>query len=169
MLARFAPNGTVAGVSVRTITTVNGRDFEGDPVPLSGTGDAAFAAFADQFAAAIVAERDTLAAQVNVLTAEKATLQARVSELEAELASGVDENGVPTVITPLQGRIALKRANLLDAVEAAIVEANGETQIWWEYSTLWHRTHPVLNALGASLGLSSEQVDDLFKVAGAIE
>jgi hypothetical protein len=169
LLARFALDGTVAGVSVRTITTVNGRDYESDPQPLSGTGDAAFAAFSDQFAAAVVAERDTLSAQVTTLAAEKETLLARVAELEAELASGVDENGVPTVITPLQGRIALKRANLLDAVEAAIVQANGETQIWWEYSTLWHRTHPVLNALGTSLGLSSEQIDDLFRVAGAIE
>ena len=74
LLARFAPDGTVAGVSVRTITTVNGRDYESDPMPLAGTGDAAFAAFADQFAAAIVGERDAA-------IAEKATLQAEIDRL----------------------------------------------------------------------------------------
>lgn len=168
LLARFGSNGTVAGVSVRTITTVNGRDYESDPMPLSGATDPAFVAFAEQFAAAATTERDSLASQVETLAAEKATLTARVAELEAELSSGVDENGVPTAITPLQGRIALKRANLLETVEAAIIAANGETQIWWEYATLWHRAHPVLNALGASLGLSSEQIDALFIAAGAI-
>jgi len=132
LLARFAADGSVAGVSVRTITTVGGRDYESDPTPLNSATDPAFVAFAEQFAAGAIAERDTLAAQVTELTAAKATLEARVAELEAELASGVDENGVLSVISPLQGRLALKRAGLLDAVEAAIVQANGETQIWWE-------------------------------------
>lgn len=169
LLARFAPDGTVAGVSVRTITTVNGRDYESDPTPLNGATDPAFTSFAEQFAASVAAERDTALANVATLTAAKTTLETRVAELEAQLANGVDENGVPTVISPLQGRLALKRANLLDAVEAAIVQANGETQIWWEYATLWHRTHPLLNALATSLGLSSGQVDELFTAAGAIE
>lgn len=70
LLARFNADGTVAGVSVRTIATVNGRDYESDPTPLAGTGDAAFAAFADQFAAAIVAERDTAIAALQPLQAE---------------------------------------------------------------------------------------------------
>ena len=73
------------------------------------------------------------------------------------------------VITPIQGRIALKRAGLIESVEAAIQQANGETQIWWEYAALWHRNHPLLNALASSLGLTSDQVDDLFRTAGAIE
>jgi hypothetical protein len=70
LLARFNPDGTVAGVSVRTITTVNGRDYESDPMPLAGTGDAAFAAFADQFSAAIVAERDAAIAALQPLQTE---------------------------------------------------------------------------------------------------
>lgn len=169
LFARFNKDGTVAGASVRTISTVNGRDYESDPSPLSGATDPAFVEFAEQFAASAVTERDEAVAQVATLTAAKTALEARVAELEAQLASGVDENGVPNSISPLQGRLALKRANLLDAVEAAIVQANGETQIWWEYATLWHRTHPLLNALATSLGLTSQQVDDLFIVAGAIE
>ncbi len=168
LLARFAADGTIAGVSVRTLTTINGRDYESDPQPLSGASDAAFVAFAEQFAAAAVAQRDALLSQVSTLTVERDALTAQVAELEAELSTGVDENGVPTAITPLQGRIILKRAGLLDTVEAAIVQANGETQIWWEYATLWHRTHPVLVALGESLGLTNEQVDEMFKTAASI-
>jgi hypothetical protein len=64
LLARFASDGSVAGVSIRTITTVNDRDYESDPMPLAGTSDPAFVAFAEQFAAAAVAERDALAAEL---------------------------------------------------------------------------------------------------------
>lgn len=168
LLARFAADGTIAGVSIRTITTLNGRDYESDPQPLSGASDPEFVAFASQFAAGAVSQRDTLQSQVSALTAERDSLSARVAELEAELSTGIDENGVPTAITPLQGRIVLKRAGLLDTVEAAIVQANGETQIWWEYATLWHRTHPVLVALGESLDLTTEQVDEMFRTAASI-
>jgi hypothetical protein len=169
LLARFAADGTVAGVSIRTITTLNGRDYESDPRPLAGANDPAFVAFASQFAAAAVSQRDLLNTDLTKMTAERDALNTRVAELEAELSTGVDENGVPTAITPLQGRIVLKRAGLLDTVEAAIVQANGETQIWWEYATLWHRSHPVLIALGTSLGLTSEQVDSLFIQAAGIQ
>ncbi|TXH18012.1 MAG: hypothetical protein E6R03_02900 [Hyphomicrobiaceae bacterium] len=145
--------------------TESGRTLENVvPLAVESVGE-----YAEQFSLSLIAERDSLAAQVASLTSAKSTLEARVAELEAELASGVDENGVPTAITPLQGRLALKRAGLLESVEAAIVQANGETQIWWEYATLWRRSHSLLNALATSLGLSSGQVDDLFKVAGAVE
>ena len=63
LLARFKPDGTIAGVAVRTITNVNGKDYESDPAPLSGATDPAFIAFAEAFAAAVVAERDALLAE----------------------------------------------------------------------------------------------------------
>jgi hypothetical protein len=64
LLARFGSDGTVAGVHVRTITTIDGRDFESDPKPLPGATDPAFVAFADQFSAAVVEERDSLKTQL---------------------------------------------------------------------------------------------------------
>lgn len=145
--------------------TESGRVLENlVPLDVDAVGE-----YAQAFSLGVIAERDTLHTQVSSLSTEKATLQARVAELEAQIASGVDGNGVPNAITPLQGRLSLKRAGLLEAVESAIVTANGETQIWWEYATIWHRNHSLLNALAASLGLTSEQVDELFVVAGAIE
>lgn len=145
--------------------TDSGRTFENlIPLDVEAVGQ-----YAESFSLGLLAERDSLAAEVAELSAAKATLEARVAALEAQLANGVDQNGVPTAITPLQGRLALKRAGLLESVESAIVQANGETQIWWEYATLWHRTHQLLNALATSLGLSSGQVDELFVVAREIE
>ena len=87
LLARFAANGSIAGVSVRTITTVNGRDFESDPTPLSGSSDPAFAVFAQQFAAAAVAARDTAIAEKAAAVASLAKVQADLETATAQLAA----------------------------------------------------------------------------------
>lgn len=85
LLARWTDANTVAGVSVRHITTVNGRDYESDPEPLASTDDPTFTAFAEQFSAAVVAERDTLKASNTALTAQVATLTSDKSAVQAEL------------------------------------------------------------------------------------
>jgi len=89
LLARFKADGTIAGVSVRTLTTVDGKDYESDPVALSGSSDPAFAAFAAQFAAAAATERDSLQATLTARTAERDALQVqadRISGLESEIS-----------------------------------------------------------------------------------
>ncbi|AMV30874.1 hypothetical protein VN12_19715 [Pirellula sp. SH-Sr6A] len=78
LLARFNADGTIAGVHVRHLLTVGEKAIELDPVPLSDTSDPAFTQFAEAFAAAAVAERDALQAQL-------ATAQARIAELEEAL------------------------------------------------------------------------------------
>lgn len=83
LLARFNADGTVGGVSVRTITTVDGRDYESDPMPLSGTSDPAFKPFADQFASTSESERIAGIAEIARLTAElSASNAARDAALE---------------------------------------------------------------------------------------
>ncbi len=74
LLARFGNNGTVAGVSVRTITNVNGRDFESDPMPLADATDPAFVSFAEQFSASVLAENETLKAELAASNARIASL-----------------------------------------------------------------------------------------------
>lgn len=85
VLARFGADGKVAGVSCRHIETVNGRDYEGDPQPLSGTDDPEFAVFAEAFSAAVVAERDSLQADKTTLTTELATATATIATREATI------------------------------------------------------------------------------------
>jgi hypothetical protein len=74
LLARFGNDGKVSGAHVRNITIVDGREFEGQPVPLSDTRDAAFIDFAEQFAAAAIAERDSLQTQLDAANARVADL-----------------------------------------------------------------------------------------------
>ncbi len=84
LLARFNDLGNVAGVSVRTKTTANGRDYEDDPQPLAGVTDPAFVQFANQFAAAAVAQRDQLATLLDSLTGERDQLLTDKATLTAE-------------------------------------------------------------------------------------
>lgn len=72
----------------------------------------------------------------------------------------------PAAITPLQARKALRSAGLkahLDAYVAGLSEAEQEE---WEYATLVERSHPVIVNGGIALGLSEQQIDELF-VLGA--
>ncbi len=70
----------------------------------------------------------------------------------------------PTSVTPRQARLALFQAGLLEAVEAAIAAADKPTQVTWEYAIEFRRDDPMINALGTQLGLTSQQIDQLFIV-----
>ncbi len=72
---------------------------------------------------------------------------------------------VPFVVSAAQGRLALLDAGLLATVKAAVDQADEATKIWFEYATEWRRDHPILAGLGAQLGLSSAEIDNLFKAA----
>jgi hypothetical protein len=71
-------------------------------------------------------------------------------------------------ITPRQAKLALYGAGLLDTVEAMIAEADRVVQIHYHEATAWYRNDPVLAGLAAALGLSSEQLDDLFLQASKL-
>jgi hypothetical protein len=73
---------------------------------------------------------------------------------------------VPEAITPLQARRSLRAADLLDAVTAWIVTQPAEAQEAWEYCIEVRRDSPLIAAAQVALGMTDEQVDDLFR-AGA--
>jgi hypothetical protein len=73
------------------------------------------------------------------------------------------------VVTMRQARLALFQAGLLSSVDAAIAalpEAESAVaQIEWEYATEVQRDYPWVIALGAQLGLTETQIDELFEAA----
>lgn len=79
-----------------------------------------------------------------------------------------DPNAVPAVVSAAQAHLALLNAGLLEAMKGAVDQADEATQIWFEYATEWQRGNAVLNALGVQLGLSSEDIDDLFSAAAGL-
>lgn len=74
------------------------------------------------------------------------------------------------VVSPFQGRMALFNSGLMNQVEAIIANPDTpqETKIAWEYAIEWKRLSPMIEGLGYALGLSSEQIDDLFNEASQI-
>lgn len=80
---------------------------------------------------------------------------------------------VPAAVTMRQARLALLGAGLLDDVDTAIAAIPDETtrraaQIEWEFSNEVQRNNSFTALLGAGLGLSSAQIDELFIQAAAL-
>ena len=73
-----------------------------------------------------------------------------------------------STISPRQIRQVLTAAGLRAQVEAAISSGDQDLKDWWMFSTAFEREHPVLVSMAQALGLSPEQVEDLFKQASII-
>lgn len=71
-------------------------------------------------------------------------------------------------VSPRQARLALLGAGLLDKVQAAVNAAGGATLITWEYATQFNRNDPMIVQIGASLNLTSAQIDQLFVTAATL-
>lgn len=98
-----------------------------------------------------------------------------------------DENGYPVLIDPppappyvpqqvtrAQGKAALITAGLWGNVESYVDGIEDATEkalalVALNDTTHWQRTSPFLNAAAVALGLTSEQLDDLFRQAAEIE
>lgn len=76
---------------------------------------------------------------------------------------------VPESVTPRQVRLLLLGQGLLEQVEAMIAEQDKATQITWEFALEFRRDNPLLIALGTSLGLTEQQIDEFFIAASQIQ
>lgn len=68
---------------------------------------------------------------------------------------------VPKSITPLQAKLQLLKLGLLDEVEA-LVTGDRTSQLYWEYASVVERDNEILLMMANSIGLTSEQVDEMF-------
>lgn len=81
---------------------------------------------------------------------------------------------VPQQVTRAQGKAALIQAGLWDAVESYVDSITDPTEkalalVALNDTTHWNRTSPFLNSAAAALGLSDEDLDNLFIQAAEIE
>ncbi len=82
-------------------------------------------------------------------------------------AAGLSEP-VPSSVSRFQARAALREAGLLEPIEAAVAAADDLTREAWASAIAFERMSPTIATLAAALGLSSAQVDDLFRRAAMI-
>lgn len=71
-------------------------------------------------------------------------------------------------VSPRQIRIALNQLELRDTVEAFVKTASRDVQDIWEFSTQIDRDDATLNQLYPSLGLTPDQVDQIFILAATL-
>lgn len=89
---------------------------------------------------------------------------------------GIDESPepdrpakVPQTVSARASRIALNQFGLRDDVEAAVDAADRDTQDYWRYSQTIGRTHPVVVGMAQQIGLTEQQLDDLFTAADQVD
>jgi hypothetical protein len=114
---------------------------------------------------------------VNVVLAESA-LNASFIESEAAQIGDTYENGafstpapvipVPIEVTPAQFRRALNQLNYRNMVEAAVAQADQDTNDMWEYSLSLHRDNPLLTGMAEQLEIDSATLDNVFILAGSL-
>ncbi len=81
---------------------------------------------------------------------------------------------VPSTITATQIRLWLVNNgfsmnqiyDIISQIQDPLLKAQIEVQ--WEYAPYVERDHPMINTLGASLGLSSQQIDQAFREASVL-
>ena len=79
---------------------------------------------------------------------------------------------VITSVTMRQARLALLQQGLLTQVNNAVASMPGAqgdaVRIEWEFSSTVERNRPFVNSLSDALGLTSIQLDNLFKLAATL-
>jgi len=73
-----------------------------------------------------------------------------------------------TSISPLQARLALLAAGLLDQVEDIVASGDRSTQIAWNNATEFFPDSPLLLGMAQAIGLSQLELEDLFTYARTI-
>lgn len=80
-----------------------------------------------------------------------------------------EEKRLNMVVTMRQARLALNQQGLLANVEAAIAlipePDKSQISIEWEYASTVERTSPWISTMASALGLTEEQMDNLFVIA----
>lgn len=78
---------------------------------------------------------------------------------------------VPNQVSPRQFRLAMLQVGVspsdvttaIDAIADPVVKA--AAQVEWEYAVVFERDHALIASLAASMGLSSQDVDNIFRIA----
>ena len=80
----------------------------------------------------------------------------------AEAPPQQDLNIVPQVVTRRQALLALLAAGKLDQIELLIQSAPRAVRIAWEAAGTFERDNPLIATLAPQLGLTDQDVDNLF-------
>lgn len=164
VLIVLAADGSLRGAHQEQIETIaDGGDVISTRQLSASPLDAATLATVLPDAAALLAQVQSLTDQLAAVTAERDAALSQSPQPEPPAGVGA--------LSPVQVRVALRQAGItaamVDAVMAAIPDdmQRDIATTYWEYATTIHRDHPLIGQISAALGLTSEQVDEMWSAA----
>lgn len=72
------------------------------------------------------------------------------------------------IVSPRQIRQALTQIGLRADVELAVANGNQDLKDWWEFATTFESNHPMVVAMATGLGVTEQQLTDLFNLAKSL-
>lgn len=77
---------------------------------------------------------------------------------------------VPSLVSRFQARAALYQAGLLDQVNTIMADQNTPmmAKLAWQDAQEFRRDSSLVQSMGATLGMTDEQLDNLFRLAATI-
>lgn len=97
---------------------------------------------------------------------EDATVEEQIAEYEA---NKLQKRREAMTVSNKDLRLALNDQGVYGDVEGAMAKSTNTTEleIHWSFSTTVNRLDPWVVEVGAALGMSDDQLDELFEVAGS--
>jgi hypothetical protein len=94
-------------------------------------------------------------------------------EVSREINSRAQAMALPALSVAMwQARAALQKNGMLVTVDAAIAALSGDfgdiAKIQWNFASTVERDNPLISSMQKNLGLSDEQIDELFAYAATL-
>jgi hypothetical protein len=77
-------------------------------------------------------------------------------------------NVVPQSVSPLQFRKALNQMNMRTMIEDYVNTLDADSKDAWEYAISFERNNPIIASAAEALDKTTEEVDDLFRLASTL-
>lgn len=98
-------------------------------------------------------------------TTDEGAVVTEAEQIAAYEAQRAAERRATMACTPRQARLALASQGLYEAVQTTVVAISDQARIEWEYATTVERTSPLIDAMKGALGMTDEDLDNLFELA----
>lgn len=72
---------------------------------------------------------------------------------------------IPAEISSIQAKLAIADAGLMAPVEAFVAALSARDKIYWDCADTFARTHPLIEQARMALGMTHEDIDNLFILA----
>lgn len=112
----------------------------------------------------------TLSSDIDPTITQKLAAGSTQAQVDAAVATffAANPGPVPQSVSAFQAKAALLNAGLMPQVTTAVNAASQIVQLAWAQAETFDRNDSTIAALATALGLSSAQVDNLFRQAALI-